>query len=583
MVPTSVGPAWLLREGRRYAPTYLSALLLISAGGLIGLLDPLLLRWLIDTVLPQQDYQLLGIAVGGILLTYAGSLLLVAWGDALAYAATERVRMRMQTGVTRHLYGLSAEYHARTPVGQLMFRVQQDVSQVAGLFRTLLVGLIRSVLVTMVLLAIMLSLDWRLTLLVVPLVPAFACLRKIYDDRLRRSSMAAREQRERVSAFVQELLSTVLQVQLLNRAPARTRRFLRLSRDASSASIRLHRLEQWFGVCSMLMIVVAGSILLAYGGVSVMSGSLTAGTLVAFYSYVWRLFEPIGGLVGVDKTLQAAIGSIKRIDDIRSLRSEIVERPTAVALDGTRPHAISFENVTFGYGEGVNFIQNMTFHVQAGEHVALVGRSGGGKTTVAKLVARLQDPRDGVVAIGTHDLRDVTLRSVRSVVGLVTQDAVLFNGTFRENLAFGNPRASRAQLEEAIEISRLRDVIDRLPGGWDEPIGPRTTRLSGGERQRLALARALVRRPTMLVLDEATSGLDGDTEAALLDCLTTLRGTTTVLFASHRAAVARWADRILVLDAGHIVEAGSYEALIACDSTFRRTMGFPEVGTYVST
>jgi ABC-type multidrug transport system fused ATPase/permease subunit len=278
-----------------------------------------------------------------------------------------------------------------------------------------------------------------------------------------------------------------------------------------------------------------------------MSGRLTAGGLVAFYGYTLQLFIPLYGVVDIYSKLQRASASIRRLMEITEAQTILRERAGAAELSAGSAGAVELRDVSFGYVSDSAVLHAMSLRVDSGERVAIAGRSGNGKSTIAKLVARLYDARSGTVLIEGLDVRDIKLKSLRSAVIFVPQDPVLFDVTLRENLLYGNPFATDDELERVVGLAQLESVIRKLPHGWDEPLGPRGNRLSGGERQRVALARALLQHPKVLILDECTSALDALTERRLLDGLDSfLRGVTTIII-SHRPLPTRWADRVIHL------------------------------------
>jgi ABC-type multidrug transport system fused ATPase/permease subunit len=274
--------------------------------------------------------------------------------------------------------------------------------------------------------------------------------------------------------------------------------------------------------------------------------------------------------VDIYSRLQRAGASIRRILEVKNEAPTVVDLPGAAALGSTTRGKVSLRNVTFGYRDGCPVLNDLSFTVEPGERVAIVGASGSGKSTIARLIPRQYDPWSGAVSIDGHDARSLQIKSLRTGVCLVPQDTVLFDATVKENLMYGNPSASRESLVKAAEIAQLWDVIRELPMGWDQPLGPRGTRLSGGQRQRIAVARAILRDPQVLILDEATSALDSETERDLLAALESFLYSRTCITVSHRLSTVLWADRVLVLDGGGIVEQGTHYVLYQRTGIYRR-------------
>jgi ABC-type multidrug transport system fused ATPase/permease subunit len=344
---------------------------------------------------------------------------------------------------------------------------------------------------------------------------------------------------------LEEHLAAILQIQLLSCEQREARRFARLSARAVRAHVRRRRTELFFSVLLYLIIVTGIAAVLSYGSYQVMVGTLTAGSLVAFYGYTVQLFAPLYGAIEIYSKLQRAAASVGRLMEIAEAEIVMSDKAEAVVLQANVPAAVEFRNVSFSYDSERPVLNALSLRVNRGERVALAGSSGIGKSTIGRLVARLYDTRDGSVLIEGSDVRDIKLKSLRSTVILVPQDPVLFDLTLRENLLYGNTSATLEELERVSEIAQLEPVLSRLPHGWDEPLGPRGNRLSGGERQRVALARALLQRPSVLILDESTSALDPLTETRLLAGLDGFLQNVTTIVISHRPLPARWANRVV--------------------------------------
>lgn len=544
---------WLAARVKPFLRLHTGSYFCILLSSVLVLLDPLLVRFLIDDVIPRHRVAWLPLVALAFVLTYVARLGADSLAGMLNFRAVQKMIFRSRLSLLRHLQRLSAEYHDSRPLGDTLHRLQNDVEQVATLTGEVIPSALRMVTVFVLVLMTMLVLNHRLTVIVLPLVPVFILVRRRFHDRLRRASDSVQEQAGKVIGFLEEHLASIVQVQLLSCEQREARRFARVCGSAVRAQVKRRSTELFFSAFLYLIVVVGMAGVLCYGGYLVMSGRLTAGGLVAFYGYTLQLFIPLYGVVDIYSKLQRAGASIRRLMEITEAQTML--RDGALTLPNDSAGVVELRNVAFGYVSDPPVLSSVSLRVNAGERVAIAGSSGNGKSTIARLLARLYDARSGAVLIEGVDVRNIALKSLRSSVIFVPQDPVLFDLTLRENLRYGNAQASDEELEQVARLAQLETLIRKLSNGWDEPLGPRGHRLSGGERQRVALARALLQRPKVLILDECTSALDALTERRLLDGLDSfLRGVTTIVI-SHRPFPTRWADRVIQLDHGEILEA----------------------------
>ncbi|HEX5717163.1 MAG TPA: ABC transporter ATP-binding protein [Thermoanaerobaculia bacterium] len=555
---------WLLKQARPYRPLYAGRLSTVVIASLIVLIEPLILKWLIDDVLPWRKTSMLAVAAVGYFAAYTFQFGFNSLGFILDSYITNRIMFDIRLKLLRHLQRLSPGYFLKTSTGDLLHRLEQDVDQIQELGGNFLASLLRISVMTTSTLVILSVLSWRLTVCVVPLVPLMILLRRYGQPRLRGASDRTQQANAKRVAFFQDHLTAMPQIQLLNRTAGERRRFAAIGRQALDAMVRRRSTELVLGFATNLNFVVGTAIVLGLGGLQVLNGTLTVGGMVAFYTYLSRIFGPLEAVVTLYAGLQRANASARRLLEILNVRPEIVDPPRPAQLPRTGSLDVELAGVFFSYKPDQPVqpvLQDLDLSIRAGEKVALVGMSGCGKSTVARLLTRMYDPERGQVEIAGVDVRDLELRALRRLVALVPQDPILFGVSLRENLLYGNPRASDSDLRKAVRTAQLEEMVHELPGGWAEPVGPRGERLSGGQRQRVAVARAILQDPRLLILDEATSALDGLTERRLLKALDPfVRERTTILIA-HRLSAILWADRIILLDQGRVVDEGIHPDL----------------------
>jgi len=548
---------WLASQVKPFLRLHFSSYFCIVLASILVLIDPLIVRLLIDEVIPRRRVSWLPLVAAAFFLTYLGRLGFDSLAAMLNFRAVQKMTFRARLSLLRHLQRLSPEYHDNRSVGDTLHRLQVDVDQIGTLSCEVIPSALRMVTVFSLVMTTMLFLNYRLATIVVPLIPVFILVRRRFHERLRQASDSVQEQSGKVIGFLEEHLSSIVQVQLLSCEQREARRFARLSGGTVRAQIKRRGTELLFSAFLYLIIVMGMASVLCYGGYQVMMGTLTAGGLVAFYGYTLQLFIPLYGVVDIYSKLQRAGASVRRLMEITEAKLILRDRPGALALEPKGSGAIELRDVFFSYHPDRPVLNGVSLRVNPGERIALAGRSGDGKSTIARLVARLYDARAGTVLVEGLDVRDIKLKSLRSCVIFVPQDPVLFDLTLRENLLYGNLEATQDELDKVMSLAQLDSLIKRLPNGWNEPLGPRGNRLSGGERQRVALARALLQRPRILILDECTSALDALTEKYLLKELDGyLRNVTTIII-SHRPFPTQWANRVVHMDYGQTVEEES--------------------------
>jgi ABC-type multidrug transport system fused ATPase/permease subunit len=560
---------WLARQVRPLLPLSIANFGCIIVGSALTLADPLIIKWLIDVAIPRRSLRLLLAAAAAACVAYLGSLGISSLGAVLSSIVGQKMVFRIRISLLRHVDALPAHCHGNSQVGETQYRIEQDVNRVAELSGDIVPLGMHMLVVGLMATSTMMFLNWRLTAVVLPLLPWFYLLQRKFGTRLKSAADAAQAQSGKMSAFLQEHLAGLLQLQLLNRAGSQRRKFAHLAAEGAKRQVQQRLAEVRLGVSSAALVVLGMSLILGLGGHEVMAGSLTLGGLVAFYGYVVRLFEPVTIAIDLQSRFQRVSASIRRILELAGTGSPAGGRAPAISLGKDDPPELEFRSVTFSYRQDRPVLHNLSFRITAGETVALVGLNGSGKSTVGMLAARLYEPSSGAVLVGGRDIREIGRRSLRSTVTLVPQDPILFDDTVRENLLYGNPAASAADLERVSALTQFDQVLRKLPRGFDEPLGPLGGRLSGGEKKRLALARTLLQQPRILIVDEVTSALDAPTAAGLLRGLESFREGRTLVVISHRPATILWAQRILVVEGGQVVDSGRHSDLMERCASYR--------------
>lgn len=547
---------WLLKQSRPLVWLYLASFGCIILSSLSALLDPLIMKWLIDDVLARREGRLLPMAAIALLAAYIARLLFSSLGGLLASQATQKMVFKMRLRLLRHIQMLPARYHENNSTGDTQHRLEQDIATIGEVGGDFIPSSLRIIVLTTLIVTTMMILNVKLTCVVLPLFPAYMYIRRRYYGKLRDCSDQVQKQSGSVSSFLQEHLGSIIQTQLLQQEVRDARRFASMTGKLTQAQIKRRKAEITLGFLSMCTAALCIVLILAYGGHKVIDGALSIGGLVAFYSYVIRLFEPLGGAVDISSRLHRVNASVRRVLDIFETPTSIKCDSNALMLMRSAPGDIEFKNVSFEYCSNRPVLSRVSLRVKPGERIALIGASGSGKSTVAKLISRLYDVCDGAILIDQEDVRGINLKSLRSSVALMTQEPVLFNTTLRENILYGNPHATQRDLDEVAERAQLTELIRSLKEGWEEQIGPRGARLSGGERQRVALARTMLRRSRILILDEPTSSLDVATEIAFLEMLDRFTRNVTTVIISHRPSTILKSDRIITIDHNRVIEAG---------------------------
>ena len=564
------------RIGALFAPywrqqTVVLVCILITSS--LGLVPGFVMARIIDSAFPNHDFREL---VGDVSIMLAAALASAGLNVLQGYLNSivgEGIMRDIRTRLVAHLHRMPIAFFTGTKTGEIMNRVSNDVDNidnvVTGTITTIVtnVGIIATTLVAMFLW------NWRLALIsviVVPLMvfPLGPVGRRMYDVRKQ-----TRQKRDEIESITQETLSIsgITLIKSFAREAFEKSRFYEAGTRLMQLEIDLAMVGRWFMASLGAMTIIGPAIVWLGGGWYALTSGIEVGVVVAFVSFITtRLYGPAASLAGIQVQIVSALAVFERIFDYLEMKTEEYDPPNAVVLPGVRGE-IEFSDVTFAYpGTERTVLDGVSFHVEPGRVAAFVGPSGAGKTTVTQLVPRFYDPQTGVVRVDGHDVRTVALESLRRDIGIVTQETYLYHDTIANNLRYGNPTASDDDLRAASTAAHIADFIETLPERYETVVGERGHKLSGGERQRLALARVLLKDPRILILDEATSSLDSESEAAIQAALVTVMRGRTSLVIAHRLSTVLAADVIFVVDAGRIVETGRHADLLARGGLYSR-------------
>jgi ATP-binding cassette, subfamily B, bacterial len=557
------------------------ALIIISSG--IAILQPFLLRKALDVGILQHDETVLTTTVLAMIAISIFTNATSVWQTYMSNVVGQRVMHDLRAAVYQHLQKMSLAFFTRTRTGEVQSRIGNDIGGLDSVVTTTATTIAQNATTVVASLVAMCLLDWRLAIISLVFVPPSVWMTRRVGQIRRRITTEQQRQLANMSALVAESLSVsgIMLGKTMGRGADLAGRFTGESKDIADLEVRSRMAGRWMMATIQFTFAVQPALIYWLAGQSFVGSSISIGTVVAFTTLQTRLLFPIQSLLGVQADMQSSLALFDRIFEYLDLPVDIVESSDPVEL---RPDEllgeVRFENVSFRYdGESSSSapaelargsapadspwtLRDIDLVVPAGTRTAVVGETGAGKTTLGYLVARLYEPQRGRVTIDGVDVRDASLESLAATVGVVSQETYLFHASVRENLRFARPDATDEEVEEAARTARIHDLIASLPDGYDTIVGERGYRFSGGEKQRMAIARTVLRNPPVLVLDEATSSLDTQTEAAVQAELERLAQGRTTLTIAHRLSTVRDADQIVVLDRGRIVERGTHEELM---------------------
>ena len=553
---------------RPYVGALVPVVLLSLVGTALNLVLPYLSKLLVDDAILAQDFSALLRIVGLFVGITAASFVLNVFSGMRYTRVSADILFDMRLDLYRHLQRLSPRFYARTPLGDVVSRINGDIGEIQRVTAEAALAWFGQVVALVGTVAMLIYLDWQLFLVgLVTLPPALWALMR-YRKQLEHRVRVLRERSADIGTFLIETLQGMRTVVGANAQSREVDRFQRKNDSFVEALLSMRLFTYLAGGLPGLLLSAGTGVVFLYGGYRVIGGLTTLGTFVAFMAYQMRLMSPIQGLMGIYTNLATARASLVRVHDLLDTPPEVIESSAALSLADCRG-ALSLERVRFGFGRGGEVLDGVDLEIPAGQVVAIVGASGSGKSTLADLLARLLDPEEGRVLLDGEDVRELALEDVRRHIGVVEQDPFIFHASVADNVRYGRADAMDDEVAAALEAAGLSDLVASMPDGTATVVGERGKQLSAGERQRLAIARAFLADPAVLVMDEATGALDPSSEATVVKGYhQVMKGRTTILI-THRLDLARQAERVVVVEEGKIVEDGPPDVLEAGGRTFR--------------
>ena len=563
------------RIGALFAPYWKQQSMVLACivlSALIGLAPAYLIAHIIDKAIPHGNFRELTLDVAGMLGAALLTMLFSVLQGYLNSIVGEGIMRDMRTSLVSHLHRMPLKFFTGTKTGEIMNRVSNDVDNIDNVVTGTLTSILTNVVTITTTAAWMFVWNWRLALLSIAVVPLMVLPLAPVGRRMYEIRRKTREKRDEIESITQETLSIsgITLIKSFAREIYEKTRFYGAGTQLMDLEVTLAMVGRWFIAAITAMVIIGPAIVWLGGGWLALKGSIAVGVVVAFVQYIQgRLYGPAASLAGIQVQIVSALAVFERIFDYLDMTPEEYEPRNAVALNAVRGD-IRFEDVRFGYTADRTVLDGISLHIAPGQVAAFVGPSGGGKTTITQLVPRFYDPQGGRVLVDGHDVRALTLDSLRRDIGIVTQETYLFHDTIASNLRYAKPDATDEELHAAARAANIHEFIVSLPDGYQTVVGERGHKLSGGERQRLAIARVLLKNPKILILDEATSSLDSHNEAAIQAALVPLMRGRTSLVIAHRLSTVLSADVIFVIQNGRVVEQGTHPVLLARNAEYAR-------------
>jgi ATP-binding cassette subfamily B protein len=583
-------PAALTRESRDRKKISIGSLLRPHIGPLVlgfiaiagesaaNLLQPWPIKIVLDDVLRSHNshawtmriiHQMVGTEALAVLKFACAAVLAIAVLDAictyaekyLTTSVAQWISYDLRLTIYAHIQKLSLAFHDNKRTGDLISRVTDDIEAIQSFIMNGLLGVLINVMTLVGMIGVMFWLNWKFTLIALSVVPVLFVMVYSYTRRIKKAAREVRKKEGEITSVVQEVLSSIRVVKAFAREDYEVRRLEQESLEAVDIALRARTLKAKLTPLVGIVVAVGTGLVLWFGARLVMSGSLTAGSLVVFILYLGKMYKPMQEISKMTDTYSKAAVGYERLQEVLQTELEVKDSPKAKRAPKFKGE-IEFDHVSFSYNEDSQTLKDVSFKIDTGQVSALVGPTGAGKTSIISLLARFYDPDEGVIKIDGTDIKQFQQKSLRQQMSFVLQDTVLFHAPVWQNIAYGKPGSTRAEIIKAAEMANAAEFIEKLPDGYDTIIGERGMTLSGGQRQRIAIARAVIRNTPILLLDEPTSGLDSASEKLVFEALDRLMEGRTVVVIAHRLSTIQRADVIFVVDNGEIAERGKHDELM---------------------
>jgi subfamily B ATP-binding cassette protein MsbA len=534
---------------------------------LLEIVNPYLIKILIDDIFIARNYSLLVALMLFFVFIFFLKTIVGIFFSYQAQKLEENVVLSVKRQLFAHLEKLDMGFFYNKQLGDILVRLDDDVYGIESFIGILIDDILMNVLTGTFILIICFLINWKVTLSCLAFFPFYIITQKYFGEKIKKQRKKLIEISASFLSFMQESFISIKTIKTFVLENLKLKRYTRTSRRLIREDLKLNLLESYSGAVVGLITFTPLLIILWYGGFKVITGALTVGSLMALYSYIGKLFGPISELGSINVAIQSTMVSVDRVFEFLDRKSKIQEKPNAIELKDIKGK-IDFKNVSFYYNKAEPVLENISFTAKSGDSIGLVGPSGSGKSTIANMIGRFFDPVKGKIVIDGKDLKDVKIESLRKNIGIVSQETVLFNTSIKENLKLGNLKATDKQIIQAAKLANIHDFIMSLKKGYNTKIGERGVNLSGGQKQRLSIARTILKNPKILILDEATSSLDTESEQKIQDAMDyIMRGRTTLIIA-HRLSTIHNVNKIIVLKNHTIAEMGTFKDLMAKKGIF---------------